>query len=150
MKPLLVASQLEIWAGKNIAHNLTFVPADKMAWKAGPDAKSALEIVSEVVFATLQIGGNLGATLTPTDPATIVDAATATAAVLQVTEEYAAFMANVTPEEMEGEVSMGTFSLPRTQVLTIPLLEAIHHHGQIAFLQTLWGDKESHFFEMGS
>ena len=33
---------------------------------------------------------------------------------------------------------------------SIAVIDAVHHHGQIAYIQTLLGDKESHFFEMGN
>jgi hypothetical protein len=41
------------------------------------------------------------------------------------------------------ELPFGTFPLARAA--SMPAFDLIHHHGQIAYIQTLLGDEESHF-----
>ena len=51
MKPLEGLAETATWAGKNTAYNLQFIPADKLAWKPAPTAKSALEIAHHLIRA---------------------------------------------------------------------------------------------------
>jgi hypothetical protein len=32
----------------------------------------------------------------------------------------------------------------------LPVRDLNHNHGQLAYLQSIWGDTEPHFFEFGS
>ena len=47
MSPLEVLAYQAEWCAKDTAHNLDFIPADKLAWKPAPSAKSTLDIVNE-------------------------------------------------------------------------------------------------------
>src|SRR5207302_9664670 len=72
-----LASQAE-WAAKDFAHNLDFIPADKLAWKPAPTAKSALDIANESVgFAKGMLPMLSGGSFTPPNftPATTAPAA---------------------------------------------------------------------------
>ncbi|HTE20118.1 MAG TPA: hypothetical protein VK689_17270, partial [Armatimonadota bacterium] len=50
MHPMEVPAQQMLWASKNAAYNLSFIPEDKLNWKPAPTANSALEIVNHVAF----------------------------------------------------------------------------------------------------
>src|SRR5262245_38796881 len=51
MHPLESIARITEIGGNNLAHNLEFIPADKLGWKPAPGAKSALEIVQHVTSA---------------------------------------------------------------------------------------------------
>ena len=48
MENLKVAAWMLRYGVRSLAHNLEFVPADRLEWKPEPSAKSALEIAGEV------------------------------------------------------------------------------------------------------
>jgi uncharacterized damage-inducible protein DinB len=140
------------WFGRNIAHNLDFIPDDKLNWKPSPTAKSALEIMGEVIgvfdFVLSRFErpeeewkGSYEVPLTRDE---------AKKKVLAITQRYIAFMQSLTPEDLEGEVQMRFGPFPKSRLVHLPVQDMTHHHGQIAYLQTIWGDETSHFFEFGS
>ena len=49
MNPMEGMARQMNWVGRNTAHNLGFIPADKLNWKPAPTANSALEIIGHVV-----------------------------------------------------------------------------------------------------
>jgi hypothetical protein len=46
MNPMEVLAYQAEWAAKDTAHNLEFIPPEKLAWKPAPTAKSVLEMVN--------------------------------------------------------------------------------------------------------
>jgi hypothetical protein len=146
MSPLeLLAYQVE-WAAKDTAHNLDFIPADKLAWKPAPTAKSTFDIVNEMVgFSKALIpilkGGSFNRVEFP--PATTL--AAAKELLITSGREYAQALRAVKPEELERKIEFpfGTFSL--AQAAGMAVIEFIHHRGQIVYIETLLGDKEDHF-----
>jgi len=64
--------------------------------------------------------------------------------------EYAEALQRVDPAQLSRTVSIaGAFSFPLARAASLPVIDMIHHHGQIAYIQTLLGDEEFHFFEEG-
>ncbi len=138
------------WIGSNLAYNLAKIPADKLSWKPAPDASSALEIVNHLMMPLTGIPAMLndGA---PAEFAPATDLESSQKLIRDASEKYAVFLRGLAPESLEGTIEMpfgGTW--PRERVASLPIVDLIHHHGQIAYLQTLLGDTESHFEEMGN
>ena len=148
MHPLeTVARQME-WAGQNTAHNLEFIPEDKLNWKPAPTAKSALEIVNHVCgFALGMVHvARDGAWSDPEfQPATNLQEAKEL--VLRAANEYAAALRTVDPSRLGEMMTLPFGTYPAAQVFSMPQVDLIHHHGQIAYLQTLLGDEEMHFVQ---
>lgn len=138
----LIAGQLD-WAHKNIGNNLDFVPADKLSWKPSPEAKSVLEIINHAAGTvhafTSAIQGSV-----PAELPTATDSQSAKALVTQVVAAHQKVVAALTPSEMEQMVTTPVGQLPKGFAAGLPVVEMINHHGQITYIQTLLGDKESH------
>lgn len=142
-----IARQTE-WAGKNTAHNLGFLPEDKLGWKPAPTAKSALEIVNHVGGFTLGMVhvAREGAWTDPDfQPATNLKEAQEL--IERAATEYAAALREVNPSRLGESITLPFGTYPAYQVFSMPQVDLIHHHGQIAYLQTLLGDEEMHFTE---
>jgi DinB superfamily len=146
MNPLeALAAQAE-WVARNLAYNLDFIPADKLAWKPAPSAKSALEVVNHTAGAFKGMQPVLsGGSFTPGNftPATTV--AAAKELIIGAATDFAAALRKVNPEDLGKQIELpfGSFTLAR--VATFPVFDVMHHHGQIAYIQTLLGDNEDHF-----
>lgn len=145
MKTLQPLMETILWAGQNYAYNLDFIPDDKLAWKPTPDAKSALEITGEVV-------GVIRSTITffqtdnfPMDTIEFASRQEAQEALKDATAQYAEFLGRLGPQDLGGEVELPFGVMPKMQVLAYPMVETLHHHGQIAYIQSLLGDKDVHF-----
>src|SRR6187402_3005177 len=50
MHPMDGVARLIEWAGPDLAHNLDFIPADRLDWKPAPECKSALACAAEAAF----------------------------------------------------------------------------------------------------
>ena len=151
----VLAGQAE-WAAKNMAYNLDFIPADKLDWKPAPMANSALDIVNHVVAAIRSMKSLLGEgsfeqpdfqrpDFQRPDFAPATTAEEAKSLLIATAQEYAQALRAVKPEDLGKNVNMpfGTLSLAR--VVSMPVIDLLHHHGQIAYIQTLLGDTEPHF-----
>ena len=152
MHPLQVLIESLEWAGKNTAHNLNYIPDDKLAWKPAPDAKSALEIVHECITTISWMQGALtGATYDPEAkipvPETREDAQKQ---LLEVSANYIALLQSFGAGDLEGTIELTFGPFPRSRAIALPILDLTHHHGQLAYIQTLLGDTVSHFYEFGS
>lgn len=144
-----IASQIE-WAGSNFAYNLGFVPADKLGWKPGPDASSALEIAHHAANTVRFMHGMMMGDRPEPLPA-FTSCEEAQAAIRKATSEYAAYARTITEEQAAANFDtkfMG--EMPFGQFAIVPAFDFVHHHGQIAYIQILLGDTESHFEMMGS
>jgi hypothetical protein len=58
--------------------------------------------------------------------------------------DYAGALQRLTPEALGKTVQLPFGEFPMSQAVTMPIVDLIHHHGQIAYIQTLLGDTESH------
>lgn len=146
MHPLEAAARLAEFAGNNVAYNLEFLPAEKLAWKPEPTAKSALEIVHHVsAFLTGMAGMLTGGTFTVTEEPAPTDLASAQARIRTATGTYVQALLGLDPARLGDPVELPFGTFPLARAATMPAFDLIHHHGQIAYIQTLLGDEESHF-----
>jgi len=146
----LLAGQAD-FATKNLAYNLDFIADDKLDWKPAPEANSALEIVHHLIgviphITALLRGAKEGTS--PQEAAASEKPATREAAkeqLLAATKSYLEFLQTVTPEDMQKSVVSPFGKMPFWFMVGIVVTDCIHHHGQIAYIQTLLGDTEPHF-----
>lgn len=135
-----------VFFSRNIAYNLDFIPDDKLNWKPAPTANSALEVVQHLLGAQ----GRLRVLLTGGNPA---DAEIATpqtrdeakVALIASAEAYAATLRGLEPSSLGEVMTTRMGSMPRAFVAGMAPADTIHHHGQIAYIQELLGDTETHF-----
>ncbi len=145
MSPMESAASMAEWAGPDFAHNLDFIPEDKLNWKPTPTNKSAIEMAQEVVG--ILVGSAKSLTTgemdfpqnLPTDRAALQDL------IRTGTTDYAAALRTLTPERLGETVTTPFGSFPMAQFATFGLLDIVHHRGQVCYLQMMLGDTENHF-----
>jgi hypothetical protein len=134
------------WAAKDMAHNLDFIPADKLSWKPAPTAKSALDVANESVgFAKGMLPMLSGGSFTPPNFTPATTAQAAKELLISTGKEYAQALRALRPEDMERKVDLGFGTFPLAQAAGMPVIELVHHRGQVCYIQTLLGDTEDHF-----
>jgi uncharacterized damage-inducible protein DinB len=146
MEDLKTAARLLRWLMENLVHNLTFIPEDRLHWKPEPGAKSALEIAGEVIGGQRMMlpvfhGGDWSPQPHP-QPKTLEEARSL---LLETAAEYAAALESAERAQMDRIVPVFTFPVWAPRAVLLPVVDAIHHHGQVTYIQTLLGDGESHF-----
>lgn len=137
------------WATKNMAYNLDFIPDDKLDWKPAPTALSALGVVGHLLTAI----GYFQQSIENEAPGAIPDGdepapttrEEAKAKLIAAGEEYSRMLLSLSPEDAARKVELSFGSFPLSFVASMAVTDAVHHHGQIAYIQTLLGDTESHF-----
>lgn len=150
MHPLQTQMELITWAGKNLSHNLKFIADDKLGWKPEPTAKSAFDICAEVVGVARHFPHLIKGEGGEMEKPVFTTREDAQGAIESATQDYAAFLGTLGPDDMTGEVQFPWGAMPKMEVIGMPVVESIHHHGQVVYIQTLLGDTESHFFEFDS
>jgi hypothetical protein len=146
MNPMEVLAYLAEWAAKDTAHNLEFIPPDKLAWKPAPTAKSVLEMVNEMVrFPRWMIPALRGGSFERSEFPAPTTREEARELLLSTGRDYAQALRAIKPEELSRQVDLGfaTFPLPRAAGMGV--IELVHHRGQIVYVETLLGDTEDHF-----
>ncbi len=138
------ARQME-WAAGNIAYNLDFIPDDKLNWKPAPTAPSALEMIGHILgvlsrMTPLLENGAMGAGKAET-PENREDAKTQLVA---AAHKYTAAMRALEADELKKPVELPMGALSLHLLATMPVMDMVHHHGQIAYIQLLLGDTEDH------
>src|SRR5436309_9628268 len=107
MHPLDGLARMTEFAGNNLAHNLEFIPADKLGWKPAPGAKSALEVVQHVTGALNFMRPVLtGGAFTRSDVPLPTDCKSAQEAVRSATRDYAAALRQVAPERLGDPIEL--------------------------------------------
>lgn len=154
MEPFKTIIGLTRWISENLAYNLDHVPDDKLHWKPEPTALSAATVVVHVTYSVINLHATLeGREYTKVEFEEVSASQTREELKKNLLDATTAFISTLEgygPQDLEGDVQMPWGPFPRARCITTPMVELIHHHGQIAYLQTLWGDTESHFKEMGS
>lgn len=145
MHPMDGVARLAEWAGPDLAYNLDFIPEDRLEWKPAPDSKSALECATEAAFFMKSMIPVLaGAEWTRSDRSSVSKAEIQE--MLRVgSREYAAALRAIPLERLAEVVSMPFGDLPLGQLAAFPVIDVIHHRGQVCYLQTMLGDPENHF-----
>lgn len=150
MSPLeMLAWQIE-WTGGNFAHNLGFIDEDKFNWKPAPTALSALETANHTVEALSQMCSVLenGEYVSDVAPATTREEAQQK--IRAAAQRFAQTIRNIKPEEMDEKVQLPWGEQTKAEAAAMDAIEIVHHHGQIAYIQTLLGDTTSHFEMFGT
>jgi hypothetical protein len=138
------------WASRNLVHNLDFIPDDKLDWKPAPTALSALEIVSHLLGAL----GHLGRHFRPDadsfqepsrDSYIVTTREEAKERLLAAVDEFCDNLKSASPELLAKSVELPFGKFPMSFLAGMPVIDLIHHHGQITYIQSLLGDEESHF-----
>ena len=145
MHPMEGIARLLEWAGPDLAYNLDFIPEDRLDWKPTPDSKSARECAAEAaLFMKSMIPVLAGAEWTRADysppPKVEIQGLLRT-----VSKEYADALRSIPLERLGEVVSMPFGDTPLGQLAGFPVVDVIHHRGQVCYLQTMLGDKENHF-----
>jgi hypothetical protein len=77
------------------------------------------------------------------------DLPSAIALITASTEQHAALLLQASALDPWRMVRLPWGEVPFAELAVMRVLDVIHHHGQIAYLQALLGDKEVDFFEDG-
>lgn len=146
MEDLEIAARLLRWTVANFIHNLSFIPADKLDWKAADGVKSPLEIAGEVVAGQRMMlpvftGGEWAHGEFPR-PGTFEEAK---ALLEESVEAYATALESAEPADLDRMVPVFQMPVWGPRAVLLPVIDAVHHHGQITFIQSLQGDMEYHF-----
>lgn len=149
MNPLQPLIELVTFGGKNIALNLDFIADDKLAWKPAPDAKNALEICQEVCGVVGGFAGALQGVPFDVKEPTLSTREEAKSAILAATSHYAEVLGSLNESDLQSPMSTPFGSMPKAHGVGFGVVETLHHHGQIVYIQTLLGDTKSHFIDMG-
>lgn len=140
-----MAARLVRWTSRNLAYNLTFIPEDRLDWNPAPGVKSAREIVGEAVAAMrMMLPVFEGGEWQPADFPRPVSVEDAKNLLFETADRYAAALESAGPA-LERPVTVAGAPLWGTNVVLFPLVDLVHHHGQITYIQMLLGDMESHF-----
>lgn len=150
MADLKEIARLVRWTAGDMAFQLERLPEDKLDWKPNAEAKSALDVAGEVVFVMKSAfpvfeGKTLDFELVRAKPANLAEARQWLA---ETSEQFAAFMEAAGPE-MDRPIDTPFGKLWGTSAVTFGLVDLLHHHGQITYLQSLLGDAENHM-DMGA
>ncbi|MCC2669577.1 MAG: DinB family [Armatimonadetes bacterium] len=145
MADLKTVARLTRWAAGSMAFNLSKIPEDKLDWKPTPESKSALDVVGEVIFVmkagmpiftggTIDFGG---------ERAKPAGRAEALQGLREAAEAQAAAL-DAAGDELERAIETPMGPLWGAHAVTFGLVDLIHHHGQITYIQSLLGDAENH------
>lgn len=145
------AADLARWAARDFVHNLEHLPADKLDWKPTPEAKSALQIAGEVagvIGNTLPVlKGESWATDPLPQPGNLAEAEQL---VLERAQAYADALESVDRASLKYMMDLPFGKFWAERFVLFPLIETIHHRGQICYLQSLLGDAEVRFDPVAS
>lgn len=134
------------WAAGSMAYQLGLLPADKLDWKPTPECKSALEVAGEAagvmrMMLPVLAGGELQPPAQRPEPPASLEAASR--ALAESAEAYAAALEAAGPE-LDRRLETPFGPLWGTYGVTFGMIDLLHHHGQITYLQSLLGDAENH------
>jgi hypothetical protein len=144
-------ARLVRYGAESLAFQLKQIPADKLEWQPNPASKSALQVVGEAAGVmrsqsfTLRHGQlELGEGF-PT-PANLEEALDQLAAAAQ---EFAELLESVEEGFLDRRLETRDGPLWGTFQVTFGLVDLLHHHGQITYIQSLLGDSE-HYYDAAS
>ena len=140
------------WVARNFSFNLDFVPADKWDWKPAPTASSAQEITLHITQtlnrgALMMAGADWDEAEAQMPKVTTDSLEAAKTALHQAAESFAARVESLTRDDEKRILHTPYGDSTVAQFARVDLLDLVHHHGQIAYIQTLLGDTESHFVD---
>lgn len=118
------------------------IAEDKANEKPAETAMSAREIVDHCTESNAAMGRMLGEDVPEYDPSS-ADAFQKALQVFQTSCDRLSQTIASIPDERLEETTPGGGSMKR--ILSMPSAHIGYHWGQLAYLQTLWGDTEDHF-----
>jgi hypothetical protein len=145
MAELKALARLVRWAAGSMAFNLGKIPADKLDWKPTETSKSALEITDEVIFvmkSSMPVfqGGNLDFQAERPKSSGLDEARQR----LAESAEALAVALEAAGPELERALDTPMGPLWGSYAVSFGLVDLLHHHGQITYIQSLLGDAENH------
>ena len=145
MHPFQITARQLSWAASSIALNLDFIPDDKLRWKPATTAPSALEIVEHLLDVLHRMTPLVGGFESVDEaPQPVKDRDDAKARLLEAAAKYRAMLLDLRPEQLDEAVKTRAGDLPRGAVAVMPVNDIVHHNGQIAYIQLMLGDTETH------
>lgn len=145
MHPFQMSARQMNWAANTIALNLDFIPDDKLRWKPAATAPSALEIVEHLLGVFYRMTPLAGGFKTVDEaPLPVEGRDDAKARLVEAAAKYSAVLLALKPEALDESVETHVGKLPRRVLAVMPVNDIIHHNGQIAYIQMLLGDTETH------
>jgi hypothetical protein len=134
------------WGGESLAQQLAFIPEEKLDWKPTPECKSALQVTGEVagvmrMLMPLFRGEEMQPPQGPLPHPTSLEEAKAM--LEEAVDAYAAALEKAGPE-LERVVPSPFGEMVALQAVLFPMIDLMHHHGQVTYLQCLLGDGENH------
>ena len=145
MHPFHLPARQTSWAANSIALNLDFIADDKLRWKPAATAPSALEIVDHILDVlhrmTPLVGGFESAGETPRP---VENRDEAKGRLLEAAQKYRAMLLDLKADQCEEIIETRAGAMPRGAVAVMPVNDIIHHNGQIAYIQLMLGDTETH------
>lgn len=144
MSQFTLIARLVRFGAEDFAYQLEQIPAEKLAWKPDPASKSALDVTGEVIGviqAQIKIlqGGEIEIpTLSP--PTNLEEACKELTA---VAVEYATLL-EAADSSLDRRLETPFGPLWGTYGVTFGLVDLLHHHGQLTYIQSLLGDSENH------
>lgn len=145
MHPLQMTARQMKWAANSIALNLDFVPDDKLRWKPAATAPSALEIVDHMLGVLYRLTPLVGGTqIEGQAPHMVSNREDAKARLTEAAAKYSAMLLALTPAALDEIVETHAGQIPRGALALMPVNDIVHHNGQIAYIQMLLGDGETH------
>lgn len=140
----------------DLVRSVEAVPEDKLDWKPGEHARSALDQLREVAIAPrfhlaiLKEGrlpdGDDHARFRK-QAAGLKSAREAIDTAMASTGELCEAIANFPDDRLEEEITLpfgGSLHLSMADVLVIHYWNMVYHNGQVNYIQTLLGDREMH------
>lgn len=122
------------------------IPEYKANEKPSETAMSAREIVDHCTETNAAMGRMLGEDVPNYDPSSAESFETALKVFQTSCDRLSETLANVPDDRLDEEVeTSGGQAMPITRIMSIPAVHVGYHWGQLAYLQTLWGDTEDHF-----
>ena len=125
------------------------VPQDKLNWSPAPTSRSALQIAGHVCGVCDRLAGAYRGQSPPADAVpreeTLSDRAEAVQWLEFGTQALLAGLDRMTPERVASEMPTPFGIMPMRQMMMIAGMHFALHAGQLDYLQTMWGDMETHF-----
>jgi hypothetical protein len=145
MADLEAVARVVRWGAESMAFQLGHIPEDKLDWKPTPESKSALQVAGEVVgvFRMLMpvfTDGPLQQAPLP-HPTSLQEAK---ALLAETAEEFASKLDAAGPELHRAFPSPFGGEMWAAHAVLFGMIDLLHHHGQLTYIQSLLGDAENH------
>lgn len=145
MSQFTQVARLVRFGADDFAFQLGHIPEEKLDWKPDPASKSAMQVTGEVIgvmrsqIKMVRTGVVEISDLTP--PASLAEALQELAA---VAEEYASALETADEAALARALETPFGPLWGEYGVTFGLVDLLHHHGQLTYIQSLLGDSENH------